>query len=130
MDEEKIKELIIKMEVAALEEWNKGNPSEYLKIYSPDITYFDPFQEARIDGLDKMTTFYESLRGASCVNRYEIINPIVEVTERMAVLSYNLYSYSGENVYKWNCTEVYILNESNEWKVIHNHWSFIKPLDK
>jgi len=119
---------IIALEKAALEEWNKGNPSEYLAIYAEDITYFDPFQEKRIDGLDKMTAFYESLRGKGSVERYEMIDPKVQATTDMAVLSYNLNSYAGDTVYKWNCTEVYRLQEDGKWKIVHNHWSFIKPL--
>ena len=121
-------ETIIALEKAALEEWNKGNPSEYLAIYAEDITYFDPFQEKRIDGLDKMTAFYESLRGKGSVERYEMIDPQVQATADMAVLSYHLYSYAGDTVYKWNCTEVYRLQQDGNWKIVHNHWSFIKPL--
>lgn len=126
----KTKDLILKMEIAALEEWNKGNPSAYLEIYADDITYFDPFQEKRIDGLDKMKAFYESLRGASRIIKYEIIDPVVNGSQKMAVLSYNLISHTDENVYKWNCTEVYRLQEDNKWKIVHNHWSLIKPFDK
>ncbi len=130
MDKESIKLMIIKMERDALEEWNKGNPSGYLAIYAPNITYFDPLQEKRINGYQEMERMYEEIRGKVQVDRYEIIDPIVEVLESMAVLSYNLMSYSGEDVWRWNCTEVYQLNPDNQWKIIHNHWSLIQPLLK
>lgn len=126
---ESIEEKIIAMEVAALEEWNQGNPSGYLSIYAPDITYFDPFQEKRFDGLEKMTVFYESLRGQGHVESYEMIDPVVQVTDKMAVLTYNLNSYDGKTTYRWNCTEVYRLEDDGNWKIVHNHWSFIKPLE-
>ncbi|WP_352406171.1 hypothetical protein [Petrimonas sp.] len=48
-------------------------------------------------------------------------------TETMAVLTYNLLSYSGEAIWKENCTEVYRLEEKNGWKIIHSHWSLTKP---
>ncbi len=98
MDKESIAATIIAMEKSALEEWNKGNPSGYLEIYSLDITYFDPFQEKRIDGLTKMKSLYEGLRGKVLVDKYEMINPIVEVSEGMAVLSYNLDSDSRDEI--------------------------------
>lgn len=36
---------IISLDKVALEEWNKGNPDNYLKLYAEDITYFDPFSK-------------------------------------------------------------------------------------
>lgn len=115
---------IITMEKSALERWNQGDPSGYLEIYSQHITYFDPFQDRRLDGLDKMEELYEGLRGKISADRYEMLHPVVEVTGNMAVLSYNLISYCGSECYKWNCTEVY-KREGNEWKIVHNHWSFM-----
>jgi len=129
MDDKKITLQIIAMEKAALEEWNKGNPSEFLKLLATDITYFDPFQEKRIDGYENMYAFYESLRGSSHVERYEMIDPVVQTYGNCATLSYNLYSYSGSKLFKWNCTEVYIQEKGGDWKIIHNHWSFIRPMD-
>ncbi len=128
-DKEGITETIIAMEKAALEAWNKGNPSGYLQIYAPDITYFDPFQEKRIDGFDKMNAFYEDLRGQISVDAYEMIDPVVQVGDDMAVLTYNLIAHSGDTVYKWNCTEVYQRATDQQWEIIHNHWSFIRPMD-
>src|SRR5262249_6080456 len=45
---------IIAMERAALDRWGKGDPRGYLEIYAPDATYFDPMQDARIDGLESL----------------------------------------------------------------------------
>lgn len=127
MNHENIATKIIALETAALEKWNKGNPSGYLELYSPDFTYFDPFLEKRLDGFDKIEALYEEMRGKVRVDKYEIIEPVVQATDEMAVLTYNLISYTEEGVYKWNCTEVYKL-VANEWKIIHNHWSLIKPV--
>lgn len=127
MDEFSTTEIIIALEKAALDEWHNGNPSPYLELYSKDFTYFDPAHERRLDGWDKIKGFYESMRGKIKMDKFEMINPIVQSTNTMAVLTYNLHSYSGETLWKENCTEVYRLEEGNEWKIIHSHWSLTKP---
>ena len=125
MEKKSIAQEIIALETSALEQWNQGNPSGYLAIYSKDITYFDPFQEKRLDGFEAVEELYESIRGKVVVDKYEIINPVVETSHDMAVLSYNLISYCGAETYKWNCTEVYRQEKEMQWKIVHNHWSLI-----
>lgn len=127
MDKRTVTETIIALETAALDAWHKGNPSLYLELYSKDFTYFDPAHEKRLDGWDKIKAFYESMRGKVNMDKFEIINPVVQSTGTMAVLTYNLRSYSGETLWKENCTEVYRLEENNEWKIIHSHWSLTQP---
>jgi len=128
MKKDELKEKILALEIEALEKWNNGNPSGYLELYSEDITYFDPFQEKRFDGKEKMTAFYEELRGKGKVDRYEIIDPQVQALGNVAVLTYNLESYAGEKLFKWNCTEVYRQKDNEQWEIIHNHWSLVKPI--
>ena len=128
MDKSTTTETIIALETAALEAWHDGNPTPYLDLYSKDFTYFDPVQERRLDGWDKIKELYESMRGKVKMNKFEIINPIVQKIDSMAVLTYNLHSYSGETLWKENCTEVYRLEENNKWKIIHSHWLLTKPL--
>jgi ketosteroid isomerase-like protein len=120
-------EKIIALETAALEAWHKGNPSPYLDLYSKDFTYFDSVHERRIDGWDRIKELYETLRGKIKMDKFKIINPVVQQTDTMAVLTFNLQSYSGETLWKENCTEVYQLEENNDWKIIHSHWSLTKP---
>ncbi len=48
--ETEIASLILSMERTALDQWGKGDPSGYLEISSPDVVYFDPFLERRLDG--------------------------------------------------------------------------------
>ncbi len=119
---------IIALERAALEEWNRGNPSAYLDLYAQEITYFDPFQEKRFDGFETMQAFYEGLRGQISVEKYDMIDPLVQLYDTTAVLTYNLHSWVGDACYRWNCTEVFQRQADGAWKIIHNHWSFIKPL--
>ena len=123
MDKNTVLETIIALEREAMSAWHDGNPSPFLELYSKDFTYFDPGQEVRLDGWDKIKELYESLRGRVKMDRFEMINPVVQATDTMAVLTYNLHSYSGETLWKENCTEVYRLEENNKWKIIHCHFS-------
>jgi ketosteroid isomerase-like protein len=126
-DNDSISRLIIGMEISALERWNGGDPSGYLEIYAKDIVYFDPWTEQRLDGLDKLTDLYEKIRGTFHVDRYSIVNPKVQSDDKMAVLTFNLISYSDDITVKWNCTEVYRLDKDNKWRIIQTHWSFTTP---
>jgi len=121
---------IIAIERAALEEWNKGNPDAYLSIYANDYTYFDPYLEKRVDGFDAIKKLYDGIKGQVSADRYEMIDPAVQILAKdVAVLTFNLYSYSGNDLYKWNCTEVFKLQPDKVWKIIHTHWSYIRPMD-
>jgi hypothetical protein len=121
-----ISKVIIGIEKTAMEKWNKGDPSGFLKISAKDVVYFDPYTEQRLDGLDKLTKLYNSLRGQIKVDKYEMINPNVQAVKNMAVLTYNLVSVSGDSIHKWNCTEVYRIDHK-KWKIIQTHWSLTKP---
>ncbi|MBB3186815.1 YybH family protein [Microbacter margulisiae] len=118
---------IIGMEKAALERWNQGDPSGFLELSDTDVVYFDPMTPQRLDGLDKLTALYEAIRGKVHASRYEMGNPCVQAVDSMAVLTYNLVSYAGLTPHKWNCTEVYRLDDDNQWRIIQTHWSFTQP---
>lgn len=120
---------IITMEVNALERWNNGDPSGFIEISDEGVVYFDPMTEKRIDGLENLTELYENIRGKIFVDKYKMINPKVQWLDRMAVLTYNLESCIEEKVVRWNCTEVYQLQEDNNWKIIQTHWSLTKTVE-
>lgn len=123
-----IADTIIALEKAALEKWNQGDLSGYLNLSADDVTYFDPSLELRLDGLDSLKKYYEPVKGLVNVTRYEMINPKVAATRSMAVLTFNLHSYTADSVSKWNCTEVYRLELNGQWKIVHTHWSLLsKP---
>jgi ketosteroid isomerase-like protein len=118
---------LIAMERAALDRWGAGDPSGYLEISAPDVVYFDPFLERRLDGLEALTTMYESLRGSVHIDRCELIEPKVQVCGEAAVLTFNLKSYTGATVMHWNCTEVFRLDNA-DWRLIQTHWSITQHL--
>ncbi len=51
MENPSVTETIIALETAALQAWNNGDPSPFLKLYSDDFTYFDPAHQWRIDSI-------------------------------------------------------------------------------
>ncbi len=117
-------QVIIAMESAALERWGKGDPSGFLEIYATDIVYFDPGLERRIDGLDALTRYYEGLRGKIFFERFELLNPLVQLVGEAAVLTFNYVSYSAAgDESPWNCTEVY-RRTLDSWEIIQTHWSY------
>jgi len=118
---------IIAMEKAALDKWGNGNPDGFLDISAPDVVYFDPFVEKRLDGIDQLRALYNSIRGQVHMDRYELLNPKVQAGATMAVLTFNFKGYQKEVVHKWNCTEVYRLEKDGSWKIIQTHWSLMQP---
>jgi len=118
-----IPSMIIAMECTALDRWIRGDPSAFLEICAPDVVYFDPYREKRLDGLEALTALYKELKGKFLLDRYELINPLVQVVGDAAVLTFNYVSYAGEAEYRWNCTEVYRRNVDH-WEIIQTHWSY------
>jgi ketosteroid isomerase-like protein len=119
---------IIAMESAALDRWGNGDPSGFLEISAPDVVYFDPNLEQRIDGRDALGKYYETIRGKVSFERYELLNPLVQQVGDVAVLTFNFVSYGGaDDAYPWNCTEVY-RRSGESWEIIQTHWSYTMAL--
>ncbi len=112
---------IIAMERAALDRWGKGDPAGFIEISAPDVVYFDPFIARRIDGRDALAAYYTPYQ--IYFDRYELLNPHVQVCDEMAVLTFNYVSWTGERESRWNCTEVY-RHDAEGWRIIQTHWSF------
>jgi hypothetical protein len=115
---------VIELERAALARWCSGDPSGFLEISAPDVTYFDPFVPKRIDGLPALERYYEEIRGKVQATRYELVSPVVTATAEMAVLTYHFNSWGGsDDGLRWNCTEVF-RRRPEGWRIIQTHWSF------
>jgi uncharacterized protein (TIGR02246 family) len=123
---------VVAMERAALDRWGKGDPQGYLDIMADEVTYFDPMQEKRIDGREAMTKMLASITGKVKVSRFDMIDPKVQRHGDSALLTFNLVSYvtqpDGKElaVARWNSSELYG-RVSGQWRIVHSHWSFIKP---
>jgi hypothetical protein len=118
-----IAEEIVALERLALDRWGKGDPGGFLELSAPDVTYFDPFQERRIDGLPALTALYDEFRGKIWIERDEMVDPRVHVIGDAAILTYQYVSEGSEGAVRWNCTEVYQFLDGN-WNIIQTHWSF------
>ena len=125
-DTENLAKDVIAIEKAALKRWNNGDPSGYLDIYADEITYFDESSKVRLDGIDALRKLYAPLKGKIYNDRFELLNPKVQIHGGLGVLTYNLITYSkGEVTSRWNSTAVYY-KINGKWKVIHSHWSHTK----
>jgi ketosteroid isomerase-like protein len=121
--DEDIPSAIVAMERAALDRWGRGDPGGFLEISAPDVVYFDPYAEKRVDGLEALTQLYKSYWGQVHLDRYELLNPLVQVCGEAAVLTFNYVSYTGSQETRWNCTEVY-RHDGDDWRIIQTHWSY------
>src|SRR5437773_2696424 len=83
-------ETIIALERAAIDRYGNGDPQGFLETYAPDVTYFDPQQKVRVDGLGAMKELLVPITGKIKIERYEMIGPTVQHRGDVAVLSYNL----------------------------------------
>jgi uncharacterized protein (TIGR02246 family) len=123
---------IVALERAALDRWGNGDPQGYLEIMAPEVTYFDPTQPKRVDGLQAMKDLLEPLTGKIRVDRYDMLHPTVQRHGDAALLTFNLVSYrkqpdgSEEPIVRWNSTETYARIDGR-WRIVHSHWSFVQP---
>ena len=128
-------EELVALERSALVRWIKFDPQGYLDLQAPEVTYFDPFTERRVDGLDAMQVRLapmKKMKSPFTDSRYEMIYPKVQRHGDVALLTFNLINYGKlpgppERVLaRWNSTEVYS-RSSRTWKISHSHWSYIQP---
>jgi hypothetical protein len=57
---------IVSLERGALDRWIRADPDGYLSLYETEATYFDPFREKRIDGLEKLNEMSAAMRASAC----------------------------------------------------------------
>ncbi len=114
---------IIAMEKGALERWGRGDPSGFLEISAPDVIYFDPYVERRIDGREALAEYYRPIFGQIHIDRFELLNPSVLFLGDAAVLTFNYVSFPGSVQDRWNCTEVY-RRSGDRWLIVQTHWSY------
>jgi ketosteroid isomerase-like protein len=123
---------IIALERRALDHWGKGDPGGFFAIMGPEQTYFDPMTDKRIDGQEALKRYIAPFTGKISIERVEMINPKVQRVGDLAVLTFNLNDYGAQiagepkTTARWNSTEVY-QRINGSWKIVHSHWSYVKP---
>jgi ketosteroid isomerase-like protein len=130
-----LKAELVALERSALDRWIRVDPDGYLGLYAPEITYFDPFRDKRVDGIPAMEAIVAPMRGMKSPFadvRYDMIDPSVQRHGDVALLTFNVVNYGKlpnkpeAVINRWNSTEVY-QRIDGQWKIIHSHWSFVKP---
>jgi len=120
---------ILRLETTAMERWRKGDPSGFLEISAPEVTYFDTGTPARLNGYAELKKEYDKRVGKIHYDVMEFVSPRVQIWEDSAVLFYQYFSttLNPDGTIKsrtpWNCTEVYA--KTAGWKIVHTHWSYI-----
>lgn len=110
---------LLALEETAMDRLGSGDLQGFLELCAPEVTYFDPATEGRIDGLDRLRVHEASLDYGGPV----ITDPRVQRHGDLAVLTFN--HLSAETGTAWNTTEVYARFGDN-WKIVHTHRSYVK----
>lgn len=125
---------IISAERAAIDRWIAGDTRGLAELCDPAVTYFDSTLDRRLDGLPAVAAHFAALsaeieemlkqRGKTRMDRHEMLDPVLETTPDMAVLSYGWAGHLDQDVSRWRATSVYRRREGR-WRIIHMHWSAV-----
>ena len=121
---------IMALESAAMERWRKGVPWGFIELSTPGATYFDTGTPQRLIG-EALWAELGQREGQIHYDVMDFIAPRVQVLGNTAVLTYRFFSTrlnpdgSISSRVPWNCSEVYV-HLDGKWRIIHNHWSYIK----
>lgn len=122
---------VMALESAAMERWRKGDPWGFIELYASEVTYFDTGTAQRINGREAMVAELKPRAGKIFYDVMDYVEPQVQVCGDLVVLFYRFLSTwlnpdgSVSHRTPWNCSEVYQRVEGS-WKIIHNHWSYIR----
>jgi ketosteroid isomerase-like protein len=117
---------VLALEKQAMDGWLTGNPDPQLAIFDSEITYFHIMSDKRIEGLPAVRQLFEQYRGKRLYDSYEMLNPKVQVSGDVAILTYQLARVNGSVTTSWKGTLVY-QKKKEGWRVIHCHWSTVNP---
>ena len=128
LTQKEVEQAILNLERQANDRWSAGNPSGFSVNFADDVTWFDDIAAyKRIDGLQNIQNYFESLEGKIPPHNYELVDPKVQVYGDIAILTFRYHSTmpDGELGTPWKATSVYRLN-NGKWQVVHAHWSLVK----
>ena len=89
---ENIPEMIISLEKEALA---STDPMAFVELSDTDVIYFDPSLETKIEGLEQLRTYYKGMQ-LPPADHFDMIRPVVQVAQNIAVLTFNLDSYLSD----------------------------------
>jgi hypothetical protein len=112
---------LLALERGALARWSQGDPSGFLEISLPEVSYFDPFQARRLESRAELAALYESLRGKVAISDWRIDSPRVQINGDTAILTFHFVSNEAAAP-RWFTTEVYVRTPQG-WRIAHTHWA-------
>jgi hypothetical protein len=113
---------LLALERQAMDGWMKGNPDSDLARSDSTIVYIHPAAEKRLEGLPALTELFDKYRGTPLFDSYEIVDPKVQVSGDVAVLTFTFECRNGTVTSRYDSSEVY-RHRKEGWRVIHAHWS-------
>ncbi len=120
--EAEIARQLLALERRAMDGWMTGNPDGDLAISDATITYIHAGVDKRLDGLPAVREFFEKYRGTPLFDGYEIIEPKVQVSGDIAVLTSYFDFRNGATLRRYCSTQVFQRRKEG-WRIIHAHWS-------
>lgn len=129
-EEKQLAQYLIGLEEEALKKWFNADSSGYRDLWSKkSFTYYDALLKKRIDSHEEVMKYFEGrIDGKLYADKYEVIDPRVQIGGDMALLTYQLFAESNIINVKYNCIELY-QKEENGWQVIHSTWSIYRPME-
>jgi len=113
---------VIALERKALDGLAQGSLDALLAVCDADLSYFHVMTNGRLDGAPAVKSLVEPYRGRRLFESYEMIQPRVQASGDVAVLTYVLVQRNGGAAARWNGTQVY-QRKAGGWRIIHTHWS-------
>lgn len=129
-EQQRLAEHLVELERSALDKWFAGDVSGYRELWSRrSFTYFDGARTERVEDHDTIEEFLDQLDGKLHADTYDLQNPRVQFGADMALLTFQLFADTNLIDMKYNCVELYQLEDDSQWRIVHSTWSFIRPMD-
>jgi|AGTN01.1.fsa_nt_gi Calcium/calmodulin dependent protein kinase II Association. len=123
-----ITEELLGLERRVNDGWVQGDPDANLALLSDEITYIDPLQSKRLDGVPDVKAYFEAHRGKPFLDSYEMLDARTQTHGSVSVLTYLLLTCKGSDTTRYHCTEVYNRDQADgSWRLIHSHFSRAQP---
>lgn len=126
--QEAVSATVLAKERESLDKWSAGDPVGFADNLDQEVTYFDDIgASTRLDGLEEVQAYLQSLVGKIGPHAYEIVDPKVQVAGEVAILTLQYHGAlpDGQPLPPWKATSVYQLIDG-DWRVVHAHWSLVK----
>jgi hypothetical protein len=127
--QDEVEKAVLALEDQALGFWSAGNPANFCVNFADDASYFDDIgAQTRLDGIEEIQNYCNSLEGAIPPHKYELVDTRVQSFDNTAILTLQYHSKleNGEpGGPPWKATSVYRYSD-NVWQVVHANWSLIK----